>query len=80
MKKKIKEYGSCRMRKTIQKNGLLRCELFEGHFSDVSLAKFYVPVQEDHPFMVSEDIVRYRLLHDFGITVGHMTVTLDKEL
>lgn len=73
-------------RKTIEiKNGSvmfthgehnIKCELYDGFFSKNVVATFYVPkTSQKSPFWIPEDIVRYRLRHDFNIEVGHYTVT-----
>ena len=59
---------------THQKNGLVKCELFE-FFGDTVYATFYVPSpSKDNLGFVPENIVRYRLKRDFNIEIGHYSV------
>lgn len=79
MAKKPKHYSHVHVIKTLQKNGLLQIQMLEGWKEDVVLAKFYVPVQKTDPFMVSQEVLRYRAKHDAGITFGHYSCTLKSE-
>lgn len=54
----------------------VKCELLDGYFNAKVVATFYVPnTSQKAPFWMPEEIVRYRLKHDFNIEVGHYTVT-----
>jgi hypothetical protein len=81
MKRKEKYYDRVSIHKTVQSNGLVRCEIFEGYFEDVLLVKFFVPVpKESHsPFGVTDQVIRYRAKHDAGITFGHYSVLMRAE-
>lgn len=80
MAKKIKHYSHVHVIKTLQKNGLLQIQLFEDYWKEnVVLAKFYVPVQKTDPFMVSQEVLRYRAKHDAGITFDHYSCTMRSE-
>jgi hypothetical protein len=54
----------------------VKCELYDGFFSDKVVVTFYVPnTSQSGAVRVPEEIVRYRLNHDFNIEVGYYSVT-----
>lgn len=56
-------------------DALIQVELFDGYFSETSIAKFFLPVAcKDHYGFIPEKIIRYRLKHDFNIEAGHFSV------
>ncbi len=78
MKKKIIQVPNANVRVESTETGLTKVSVSEGYFGDVRW-EFYVPQSTRDKFgFVPSEIVKSRMMRDFGVQLGHYSTTLAK--
>ncbi len=78
MKKKIIKVPAANVQIESTETGLTKISVSEGYFGEPNWV-FYVPQSTRESFgFVPTEIVKSRMMHDFGVELGHYSVTLCK--